>query len=69
MTQIKPKLLFFVTEDWYFCSHRIDLARAAKNAGYQVSVLTRVNNHGGIIRAEGFDLRNIRRSMGVIKCG
>jgi len=56
MTKIKPKLLFFVTEDWYFCSHRIDLARAAKNAGYQVNVLTRINKHGDIIRAEGFDL-------------
>ena len=35
MKQIK-KLLFFVTEDWYFCSHRLPLALAAKDAGYEV---------------------------------
>lgn len=56
MPNHKKKLLFFVTEDWYFCSHRIDLARAAKQAGYQVSVLTRVTRHGDIIRNEGFEL-------------
>jgi len=56
MRKIKTKLLFFVTEDWYFFSHRIDLAREAKNAGYHVSVLTRVNQLGNKIRAEGFEL-------------
>ena len=50
------KLMFFVTEDWYFCSHRMNLARAAKQAGYEVSVLTRINEHGDAIRAEGFNL-------------
>ena len=35
-----PKLLFFVTEDWVFCSHRIALSRAAVNAGYEVVLVT-----------------------------
>lgn len=51
-----PKLLFLVTEDWYFCSHRLPPARAAKAAGYEVVVATRVNQHGGAILAEGFKL-------------
>lgn len=50
------KLLFLVTEDWYFCSHRLPPARAAKAAGYEVVVATRVNRHGGAIIAEGFRL-------------
>lgn len=50
------KLLFLVTEDWYFCSHRLPLARAAKAAGYEVIVATRVGRHGEAIVAEGFKL-------------
>jgi glycosyltransferase involved in cell wall biosynthesis len=50
------KLLFFVTEDWYFVSHRLALAIAAKEAGYAVSVATRVRKHGNIIRAAGLTL-------------
>ncbi|MGE0190234.1 MAG: glycosyltransferase family 4 protein [Steroidobacteraceae bacterium] len=46
-----PKLLFLVTEDWYFCSHRLPLAIAAKEAGYDVSVITRVRNDGDRIRS------------------
>lgn len=52
----QPKLLFLVTEDWYFCSHRLPIARAARDAGFAVTVATRVNHHGEAIRAEGFDL-------------
>lgn len=61
-----PKLLFLVTEDWYFCSHRLLLARAAKRSGYDVTVATRVRDHGKHIKAEGFCLVPIRldrRSM------
>lgn len=52
----KLKLLFLVTEDWYFCSHRLPLARAAQAAGYEVVVATRVGRHGAAITAEGFKL-------------
>ncbi|HED33227.1 MAG TPA: glycosyltransferase family 1 protein [Gammaproteobacteria bacterium] len=50
------KLLFFVTEDWYFCSHRLPLALAAKAAGYDVSVITHVCSHGDVISASGLGL-------------
>jgi glycosyltransferase involved in cell wall biosynthesis len=61
----KPKLLFLVTEDWYFCSHRLSHAVAALGAGYQVSVVTRVNQHADAIRAAGLTvipLKRMRRS-------
>lgn len=51
-----PKLLFFVTEDWYFCSHRLALAVAAREAGFGVVVVTRVREHGEVIRRVGLDL-------------
>lgn len=52
----KPKLLFLVTEDWFFCSHFLDRAKAASEAGFDVLVLTRVNNAGGQIRSAGLRL-------------
>ena len=55
-----PKLLFLVTEDWYFCSHRLPVARAARDAGFAVAVATRVRDHGEQIRAEGFALNPLR---------
>nr|WP_256502698.1 glycosyltransferase family 4 protein [Desulfuromonas sp. KJ2020] len=61
-----PKILFFITEDWYFCSHRLSLAIAAKDAGYDVAVLTRVQNHEPIITNAGLRLipsTMVRRSQ------
>ena len=51
-----PRLLFVVTEDWYFCSHRLLLAKAAREAGYDVVVATRVDRHGGQIEDAGLRL-------------
>ena len=53
---MRPKLLFLVTEDWYFWSHRLPVARAALAAGFEVGVATRVRDHGERIRGEGFRL-------------
>ena len=64
-----PKLLFLVTEDWYFWSHRLPVARAARDAGFEVIVATRVQAHGERIRAEGFRLRPLawrRRGDGLL---
>lgn len=55
-TANKGKLLFFVTEDWYFVSHRLTLALSAQAAGYDVGVITRVRAHGDIIRKAGLRL-------------
>ena len=60
------KLLYFVTEDWYFCSHRMELAVAAMNAGYDVAVVTRVRDHGEKIRSAGLRLIPFENSRGSI---
>ena len=59
------KLLFVVTEDWYFVSHRLPLAVAAKKAGHDVSVATRVRHHGEAIKAEGIRLIPLSLSRGL----
>ncbi len=60
MTDVRPRLLYLITEDWYFWSHRLDLAKAARAAGFDVAIATRVADHGEQIRREGFQLLPIR---------
>lgn len=70
MTQAPPRLLFLITEDWTFWEIRRDLARSARDAGYEVLIATRVTDHGERIRNEGFRLIPIglrRRSRNPIR--
>ncbi len=53
------RLLYVVTEDWYFLSHRLPMARAARDAGFEVHVATRVVDGAAAIRAEGFVLHSV----------
>jgi len=54
-----PRVIYLVTEDWYFISHRLPMARAASKAGFEVHVATRVDRHADAIKAEGFHLHPI----------
>jgi len=49
-------VLFLVTEDWYFLSHRLPIARAVRDAGGTVVVATRTGSAASRIRDEGFRL-------------
>ena len=60
------RLLYLVTEDWYFMLHRLALARAARDAGFEVHVATRVDRHGAAIAAEGFRLHPLDWQRGSI---
>jgi len=53
------KILYLVSEDWYFVSHRLALGRAARDAGAEVVVATRVRDHGDAIEAAGLRLAPI----------
>ena len=48
-----PRLLFVVTEDWYFLLHRLPMALAAQDAGFDVHVATRIVHGGDAIRRNG----------------
>lgn len=59
-------LIFLVTEDWYFLSHRLPMARAARMAGFTVHVVTAVGEGADAIVNEGFVLHPLqwrRRSL------
>ncbi len=56
----KPRLLFLLVEDWWFYRHRLDLAVVARDAGWDVSVAVRVNEHGRRIEDAGLKLLPIK---------
>lgn len=51
----KSRLLFVVNVDWFFLSHRLPIARAARDAGLKVTVAAADSGEGEAIRREGFD--------------
>lgn len=53
------KILYFIAEDWYFCSHRLPIARKALKQGYEVHVVCRVTHMAELIKSEGFFLHPI----------
>ncbi|MBP9694274.1 MAG: glycosyltransferase family 4 protein [Alphaproteobacteria bacterium] len=52
--QSKKKLLFIVTEDWYFYSHRLPIAELALKQGFEVHVACKIDKHEERIREKGF---------------
>jgi len=57
MSKPARKLLFVVSEDWYFLSHRLELAVAARAAGWDVIVATQVNREEDAARITSAGLR------------
>ena len=52
---MSKKLLFNITEDWFFCSHFLDRALAAKKAGYSIFVLSKMSNKKDIFDNYGMN--------------
>lgn len=60
------KIVFVVTEDWFFVSHFLPMARAAREMGLDVAVVTRIRGDAGAIEAAGaraIPLEAERRSL------
>lgn len=58
-TTARPRLLYVVNEDFAFLLNRLPMARAARAAGFEVHVATRVDKGAAAIEAEGFTLHRI----------
>ncbi len=54
---INSKLLYIISDDNYFLSHRLGLAKAAKQAGYEITVLAYENDKKftDVIKSHGFE--------------
>ena len=62
----RPKLLLVAGDDGFFVSHRMPIARAARDAGFAVAVACPVTTHGDAIRAEGMRVLPIPMKRGRI---
>jgi glycosyltransferase involved in cell wall biosynthesis len=62
--QPRSRLLYVVTEDWYFLSHRLPMARAAKAGGFDVHVATKITDGAAAIAQEGFTLHPVAFKRG-----
>lgn len=60
----RPVLVYLVTEDWYFLSHRLPMACAAQRAGFDVHVATHVVDGGDKIKSYGFQLHPLNWKRG-----
>ena len=49
----RRKLVFVVTEDWFFASHFLPMARAARELGLEVAVVARLREHAAAIETAG----------------
>lgn len=53
------KLLFVVNVDWFFISHRLPIAIAAKTAGYEVHIACNFIDHYNYLNSLGFVLHKL----------
>ena len=63
-----PKLLFVVNVDWFFLSHRLPIALAAKKKGYEVHIATGLTDRLDVLQRQGFvvhPLKIDRSSTGI----
>jgi len=64
------RLLFVVNVDWFFLSHRLPIALAAKERGYEIHLATEFIDHAGELSGLGFHLhplRSMRGRVGVVR--
>jgi glycosyltransferase involved in cell wall biosynthesis len=60
----RPRLLFVATEDWFFASHFLPMARAARELDFDVAVIARERQHRRIIEATGARLIALEAERG-----
>ncbi|WP_445427646.1 glycosyltransferase family 4 protein [Alishewanella sp. HL-SH05] len=53
------KIIFLVNVDWFFISHRLPIAIAAKNSGYDVHIACNFTEHYVLLESYGFTLHHI----------
>jgi glycosyltransferase involved in cell wall biosynthesis len=66
----RPYLLFIVNVDWFFLSHRLEIARLAIKRGYRVGIATSITDRMPQLVSEGFEVHPLyfeRASTGLWK--
>lgn len=64
-----PRILYLVTEDWFFLADSLPMARAARAAGFDIHIATHCEAHRAALEQEGFTVHPMqpwRRSLSPI---
>ena len=61
---MKKKLVFFISEDWVFISHRLHLGKFALEENYEVTVVCNVSEFATVIENAGIKLVDWRIDRG-----
>ena len=61
---MSKKILYLVTEDWYFLSHRLPLALATQKKGYEVYVACKDTGKIDLIKQHNFNCFNLNIQRG-----
>jgi len=56
---VKPKLLYVLTEDWFFHSHFLERAKAATASGFKVGIVARGSRCRNATLDEGFEFFDV----------
>jgi glycosyltransferase involved in cell wall biosynthesis len=59
-----PRVLYVASEDWYFLSHCLTMAQAARAAGFEIHVVTNVTEAAANVREQDFFLHAARFRRG-----
>jgi len=63
----RPKIVFFITEDWYFVSHRLPIAIESINKGFDVYLVTKkTSSKSKLIENHGIKILNMNIERGKI---
>ncbi|TDR76713.1 glycosyltransferase family 4 protein [Paludibacterium purpuratum] len=60
----KPRLLLVVNVDWFFLSHRLPVALAAQQVGYEVHIATTITNKQNELASHGLIIHPIQINRG-----
>jgi len=72
-TSHTKRILYLQTEDWAFLLHRLPMSRAARDAGFEVHVATRIGDRRTEIERENFIVHHVdwkrgsRSPLGLVK--
>jgi glycosyltransferase involved in cell wall biosynthesis len=55
-----PRILYVASEDWYFLSHCLAMAQAARASGFEIHVAANMTEDAATVRAHDFTLHPLR---------
>ena len=51
------KVIYFVSEDWVFLNHRLELAKKIQKKGYKVILVTNITHNKKLIEKKKIDAK------------